>query len=257
MRRRRSLAATTAALVFLAVAPIVRAGEQDLGLPPLPAPESYGNVTLGLAAKGSGMPGVVFSHWSHRTMYTCRVCHFELEFGMRANTTDITHDRNQQGKFCGACHDGKVAFPHRDENCERCHREADAPDPTLAQRFAVATGDLPKARYGNKVDWSEAMVRKLIKPKTTIQNTKSKVLDKTLEMKPEWQIAPPAVFPHAPHTEWLDCANCHPGIFAIKKDSTEHLTMTAIIEGASCGVCHVRVAFPLNDCKRCHPKWVD
>ena len=47
--------------------------------------------------------------------------------------------------------------------------------------------------------------------------------------------------------------NCHPDVFNIKKKTTEHFEMRFILEGRFCGACHLTVAFPLNDCMRCHP----
>ena len=35
----------------------------------------YGNVVLGSKSRKAGMAPVIFSHWSHRSRYTCRVCH--------------------------------------------------------------------------------------------------------------------------------------------------------------------------------------
>ena len=61
-----------------------------------------------------------------------------------------------------------------------------------------------------------------------------------------------AIVPHGRHTKWLDCNDCHPYIFNIKKKFTEGLLMTNIIAGQFCGVCHGKVAFPLTDCARCH-----
>jgi c(7)-type cytochrome triheme protein len=29
--------------------------------------------------------------------------------------------------------------------------------------------------------------------------------------------------------------------------------MTAMLKGEYCGACHLTVAFPLHNCKRCHP----
>ena len=29
--------------------------------------------------------------------------------------------------------------------------------------------------------------------------------------------------------------------------------MSAILNGEFCGVCHLTVAFPMDDCQRCHP----
>ena len=40
----------------------------------------------------------------------------------------------------------------------------------------------------------------------------------------------------------------------MKKDrTTKSLRMENILAGESCGVCHLRVAFPLDDCRKCHP----
>jgi c(7)-type cytochrome triheme protein len=52
----------------------------------------------------------------------------------------------------------------------------------------------------------------------------------------------------------MDCSNCHPDIFSIKKKGTGDFSMDKNIFGNFCGACHMTVAFPMNDCKRCHPK---
>jgi c(7)-type cytochrome triheme protein len=77
--------------------------------------------------------------------------------------------------------------------------------------------------------------------------------DKELILESEWHNIPNAVFPHKAHTAWLDCNNCHPDPFNIKKKTTKHFEMRFILEGQFCGVCHMTVAFPMQDCKRCHP----
>jgi c(7)-type cytochrome triheme protein len=62
----------------------------------------------------------------------------------------------------------------------------------------------------------------------------------------------PAVrFPHRQHTLWLDCANCHDGLFKAQAGANR-FSMTAILNGEQCGVCHGAVAFPLTECNRCH-----
>jgi len=62
------------------------------------------------------------------------------------------------------------------------------------------------------------------------------------------------VFPHAPHTYWLRCDNCHPAIFAMKAGANP-ITMEKIFEGEYCGKCHGKVAFsPITSCQRCHVK---
>jgi c(7)-type cytochrome triheme protein len=75
----------------------------------------------------------------------------------------------------------------------------------------------------------------------------------TLELNAEWSGIPPAIFPHKAHVAWLDCANCHPDIFNIEKKTTKHFSMALNLEGRFCGACHLTVAFPLQDCTRCHP----
>jgi len=51
------------------------------------------------------------------------------------------------------------------------------------------------------------------------------------------------------------CNDCHPGLFRMKKDTTD-MTMKKMFEGEACGACHNgKDAFDvksLNDCKRCH-----
>jgi hypothetical protein len=37
-----------------------------------------------------------------------------------------------------------------------------------------------------------------------------------------------------------------------KKKTTKHFSMDRILKGEFCGVCHLTVVFPMNDCKRCH-----
>ena len=64
---------------------------------------------------------------------------------------------------------------------------------------------------------------------------------------------PDVIFPHFPHTYWLDCANCHPSIFIMKKGANP-ISMVKITNGEYCGRCHGRVAFPLAECDRCHVK---
>ena len=62
---------------------------------------------------------------------------------------------------------------------------------------------------------------------------------------------PNVLFPHAAHLKWLECNNCHTAIFQAKKGANK-TSMDKILKGESCGVCHGSVAFPVNDCERCH-----
>lgn len=79
----------------------------------------YGDVVLNQRAEKEGMRPVVFSHWFHRIRFRCKVCHSELGFEMRAGANRVTMDDITQGKFCGMCHDGNIAWSA--ENCDLCH----------------------------------------------------------------------------------------------------------------------------------------
>lgn len=222
--------------------------------PPAPPAYEYGNLLISRTSEKNGVKAVTFSHWVHRQRHTCRVCHFELEFNMKANTTEITEKTNRAGLHCGAptCHDGKSVFGHEEPHCKKCHNGDKAYG---KEKFAELSSRLPESNSGNMINWSAALRKGLIspvhyislKPKTDM-NFKEK-----LTLEAEWSNVPPAVFPHKPHIQWLDCNNCHPDIFNIKKKTTKHFAMARILKGEFCGVCHLNVAFPMSNCKPCHP----
>lgn len=231
-------------------------GEGLLQLPILPAPENYGDILISRPPQGSKVAPVIFSHWVHRVKYTCRVCHYELEFSMKSNDSPITCNKGQiNGKYCVACHDGKIAFGPRDEdgeNCDRCHTSFNS----AWRRFQELRDKLPPAKFGNEIDWSAALAKDFIKPRQSLSGGTREIanIDKTLTLNAEMSGISPAVFPHKTHEQWLDCSNCHPELFNMKKKSTENLRMVNMLKGESCGICHLFVALPLNDCRKCHPK---
>ncbi len=53
----------------------------------------------------------------------------------------------------------------------------------------------------------------------------------------------------------LKCADCHPGIFKMKKGG-DAIKMADINAGKYCGTCHKEggKAFPAKDCAKCHKK---
>lgn len=219
--------------------------------PRLPPPEEYGSLLIDRTSTANDVLPVGFSHLTHRLRYTCRVCHEELGFAMFVNTTEITEKENLQGQFCGACHNGKTAFGHTAEHCRKCHSGTIL----LARKEFARLDSLPRTPFGNKIDWVAALNAGLIKPKQSLREAPSQPMgfNRKLDLESRWAGIPPAIFPHAVHNQWLDCANCHPDIFNIKKKTTEHFEMVFILERKFCGVCHLKVAFPLDDCKRCHP----
>ncbi len=220
-------------------------------LRPLPPPEEYGNILIDRTSTKNGVKPVTFSHWLHRRKYTCRVCHTDLEFNMKVNTTEITEGGNRSGKYCGACHNGQIAF-RPNGNCEKCHNGNIA---YSAERFSeFLKKPYPTTPFGNSINWVESLKRGMISPVKHLKGKPKDIpFDKTLVLESSWSIIPPAIFPHKAHVEWLDCNSCHPDIFNIKKKTTKNFSMDAILEGKFCGVCHLNVAFPINHCQGCHP----
>ena len=84
-----------------------------------PLHAEYGDVILNRYAEKSDMRPVVFPHWFHRIRFRCKVCHHELGFEMRAGANDVTMDDIIDGRYCGMCHNGDVAWSV--ENCDLCH----------------------------------------------------------------------------------------------------------------------------------------
>lgn len=109
----------------------------------------------------------------------------------------------------------------------------------------------PGGPSGNKIDWVAALRGSHIAPRTNIYpETKVRVLDLDIVFT-DTKGQPHVVFPHRPHTEWLDCSNCHPDIFVADKGANE-FGMLDVLQGEYCGRCHGAVAFPLTECTRCH-----
>lgn len=237
--------------------PALSLARGTLDLPTLPPPEMYGDVLMDKGSAAKGMIPVAFPHWVHRAKYACRVCHGELDFAMAANETGVVCGKGtMQGVYCAVCHNGKISFNAAepgDDNCRRCHNAADSPN---RDKFEALRKALPKSDSGNGIDWMRALKEGLITPKESLKEDAAprKIsIDKTLVLKAEMSGIPPGVFPHNAHEQWLDCANCHPDLFNIKKKTTRSLLMRNMVRGESCGLCHLRVAFPLDDCRRCHP----
>lgn len=131
-------------------------------------------------------------------------------------------------------------------------------DPTnpalkLLQEPEESLSVLPPDSAGNKVDWIRALRNGDIQPRSTIKKeTDEEILDLDVLMITAGEGSVPYVkFPHKPHTEWLDCSNCHDRLFKSESGATK-FTMLDILNGEFCGTCHGAVSFPLTECNRCH-----
>ena len=104
---------------------------------------------------------------------------------------------------------------------------------------------------GNKVDWVEAVRSGQISPRTSLngkrvpeQHDSEVIMYNTLSM-------PPVRFPHKAHNLWMACEMCHDDIFKAEIDEND-ISMSKILDGEYCGLCHGAVSFPLTECDRCH-----
>ena len=79
----------------------------------------YGDVVINNYSDKAGMRPVVFPHWFHRIRFTCKVCHADLGFKFQAGGNEINMVKVIDGQFCGACHNGDIAWGLQD--CTLCH----------------------------------------------------------------------------------------------------------------------------------------
>jgi c(7)-type cytochrome triheme protein len=79
----------------------------------------YGDVVLNNYSDAAGMRPAVFPHWFHRIRFRCKVCHSDLGFKFKAGGNQINMLKIFDGEFCGACHNGQIAWGV--ENCILCH----------------------------------------------------------------------------------------------------------------------------------------
>jgi c(7)-type cytochrome triheme protein len=118
------------------------------------------------------------------------------------------------------------------------------------QEPSAALSALPPDTAGNMVRWVTAIQAGVIKPRASLKGATPRTLDQDILLNLKGGM-PIVLFPHGRHTEWLDCANCHEGLFELKTGSTP-LSMNQILHGEQCGLCHGAVSFPLTECNRCH-----
>lgn len=246
------------------------AQQQPTGKKRRPLPYEYGRVVIQAYSDRPTLPPVVFEHWIHRQMFTCRVCHVDVGFAMKPGASAIKAEDNQRGYYCGACHNGRMIAngrtvfaacsrltPDTDiTRCERCHSMGKTPRSDYD--FTAWIKTMPRERFGNGVDWQQAEELGQIHPADFVPGISIKRKDLRVEgdfsLNSKVAGMPDIIFSHRKHTVWNGCELCHPEIFVgVKKGATRY-SMVTIFEGGSCGACHNTVAFPLTDCQRCHTK---
>ena len=85
-------------------------------------PAEVGDIAFTRKSAGTDdVPAATFPHYVHRMQFKCYVCHEDI-FVMKAGANAMTMDEMQDGKYCGVCHNGKMAFQATFNTCPRCHR---------------------------------------------------------------------------------------------------------------------------------------
>lgn len=252
------------AVILFTVAALAASGAETKAT----APADYGRVIINSFSQKAGLAPVVFDHWLHRAKYTCRLCHGDLAFAMKAGGTGIKAADNQQGIFCGACHNGKMQEGSRKvfaacttdksdtARCERCHSQGK--NPKKDHDFAAFTASFPKDKLGNGINWEKASSDGLIHPTDYIEGVSTRQpareILKDFSIQPKSKGVNEIIFSHKKHSQWNGCEVCHPEIFAGGKRGVTKYSMDEINQSKFCGVCHGTVAFPLAECDRCHTK---
>ena len=128
--------------------------------------------------------------------------------------------------------------------------DAQNPAFSLLQEPAEALANLPVDANG-KTDWVKTLQNGHIAPRNGVTGEEQmKEVDLDIVMKNSASM-PHVLFSHKIHTQWLTCSDCHSRIF-LPQTGGNFVTMAKIMQGEYCGVCHVKVAFSILDCDRCH-----
>ena len=215
----------------------------------IPAPHNFGKVILNNYSKQAGVVPVVFDHWLHRAKFTCRICHVDIGFAMKAEATDISASDNINGYYCGSCHDGKRVVEDKEifaacavkyteeegKRCVRCHSEGKA-----GQRendYKTFAANLPRL-HSNLIDWEKAEAEGKIKLIDYLEGVSYKreplLAQKDFSIKAKSARKSDVMFSHKKHIVWNGCEVCHPLIFPSSKKGTVEYSMFEIMEGEYC-----------------------
>jgi c(7)-type cytochrome triheme protein len=181
-----------------------------------PLPYEYGRVVINNYSEAAHLSPVVFDHWLHRAKFTCRLCHIDVGFVIKAEMTDIRATDNMIGYYCGSCHDGKRVFEgekiftvcaenytkNERKRCIRCHSKG-----STEQRkydYKTFTNDLPQMP-GNLIDWEKAEADGKVKPIDFLEGISYK--REPLAAQDDFSIkvitwASDVTFSHKKHTVW-------------------------------------------------------
>lgn len=236
---------------------------------------------------------VLFNHQTH-IKNTCLQCHSGL-FDMKAlkaqEKKDFVMDALYKGKYCGACHNGKLAFAS-DTQCARCHVRIDSGQETASKDVmpnftrvnAMGKGDA-SVRFRHDLHEKHAsciqchpkpfVVKRGASPKITYADHAAKKACfachdgaksfsfndcnrchiKATAPKAALVIGKSSKavpFRHDSHRGKLSCKSCHTGLFSYKKGETK-VTFADHSGKKSCFTCHNGAKdASFYTCKGCH-----
>jgi len=229
---------------------------------------------------------VIFSHAFHLKLPAvngiCKTCHnaiFDLQ-----NKRRFTMQMMEQGKGCGACHNGTKGFSVFDEKlCARCHtgKPRDLAFKAKGINNATFSHTLHLARIGgrcktchngktiitgqNNITMAQMEQGKrcgachngkaftLVAANCTRCHVGFTPGTMTFTL-PAGAAVAPAIFSHEFHLGIYKCADCHIKLFPYRR-GIKHYSMQEIRDGKSCGTCHGtgKDAFVTNgNCTKCH-----
>ena len=258
-------------LIVFSLPVFASAGDYSQYLQYIPPAEYYGRVVLNNYSQKAGTTPVTFDHWLHRARFTCRLCHIDIGFAMKAEETAVSASDNMNGYYCGSCHDGLREFEGKKifgactdnyseeegRRCAKCHSRNEAEDRKYS--YKTFTENLPQMPSG-LIDWEKAEEDGKIKLTDFFEGVSYK--REPLKVQDDFAIkvtswASDVIFSHKKHTVWNGCEVCHPLIFPSSKKGTIKYSMFQIMEGEYCGACHLSVAFSVWLCDKCHIKPVE
>lgn len=219
----------------------------------------------------AGLSPVLFPHWLHRIWFQCKVCHDDT-FAMERSANNISQVNIVQGKQCGICHNGKMAFS-ANEQCEKCHiagkpegrtlHDAGSIDYEKIKSVASRIGSVWNSeRLPGKIipldkfkfiDWLELKKRNVFSPAASLaKNADDVVRDNQILFEPDADVNN-VLFDHKSHSSLIKCGTCHPAVFKEELGSNK-VKMVNMSRKESCGLCHAHggVSFGFSTCNRCH-----
>jgi c(7)-type cytochrome triheme protein len=217
--------------------------------------------------------GAKFSHVEHLKMFKCNECHSAIFIG-GSRSVRYTMPQMENGKSCGACHDGKTGFGVNG-NCDKCH--STMPPDRIFKINDAGTVPFSHSKHRSKYSCGQChngivvagvaskrfSMGEMEKGKScgACHNGKTafgvKSCSKCHPIK-EVLFSDDARFNHDKHLSMYSCADCHIKLFSPGPDN-KRFNMAQMEKGSSCGSCHDgSTGFSVKEnCDKCHKSTVN